>query len=205
MERRVWTPSLGGLQWRADDDPKGRNSTIIVRLELPPNVQGKRDLSVDMRQKRLKIAFTVSKVSGPEVVVDGELARQIIADESTWVIEKEDDTRKRFLTVHLAKKVDQEKWPCLFAEEKSAGLAATSDAASAAAPSAAKPPKQLTPEQQAARDASDLKLLKNNYMAKMELNAQIEVQSLLDRGARPGDIIKMMNQARRGELPAATK
>ena len=169
----------------------GRNSTIIVRVDIPPNVESKKQLIVDIQFKRLKIAWNVSKVSGPETVIDAELSRQVIPDESTWVIEQEG--RQRILTVHLAKKVDGENWPTLLKEELS------SSSASDGAPGVAKPPKELTEKQRKAREASDLLVLKS-WMGKMEAPARAEIQSLLDRGVPPGDVMKLINETRRGAV-----
>ena len=183
MDKGVWrTSSVAGIEWRADNDPKGHNSTIICRILLPPLVEGKKHLKVDIQQKRLKVVYTM--MTEPEVVVDSELSRQVIADESTWVIES-DEMRKRYLSIHLAKKIDGENWPVLFAEEIKSG-----------APAAAPPKDGLTEKQRKAREASDLLVLQSR-LKNMEPSAQAEVQKLLDQGIAPGDVIKAISNARR--------
>ena len=187
MDKSIWrTSSVAGFEWRADNDPKGRNSTIIARILLPPLVEGKKHLKIDIQQKRLKVVYTM--MSEPEVVVDSELSRQVITDESTWVIEA-GEMRKRYLTIHLAKKTDGENWPVLFAEE-----------ITSAAPVTAPPADGLTEKQRKARQASDLLVLESR-MKHMEPEAQAEVQSLLERGVSPGDVVKAISNARRGAKP----
>jgi hypothetical protein len=162
--------SLFGMQWRMENDAKGKNSNIVCRLPLPPDVQSKRDLKIVISQTHLLIEFVISKF-GSETVVDSELARKVIADESTWTIEEEDG--KRYVVLQLAKKIDGENWTALFESEKS-----EAEVTNAVKPklSDAQNEKQMK-----ARAASDLVVL-NGLMSKMAPSTRAELDGLLAKG-----------------------
>ncbi len=173
-EGSMWRESLFGMEWRMENDPKQKYSNVVARLLLPPDVQNKRDLIVKISQIRLLIQFATSKVSGPETIVDAEFARKVTAEESTWTIEDED--KKRFLVLQLAKKVDGENWPSLFLQEKGAVVEEAKNEALKPKLSDAQTEKQLK-----ARAASDLVVL-NGLMAKLAPEAKSELERLLAQG-----------------------
>jgi hypothetical protein len=195
MDKKVWktykVDEETELLWMADNDPKGKNSTIILKLLLPPNVTRGKELIVDIKHNHLKIAYNISKVSPPEIVIDKKLRRLVISEESTWVIEEEG--RRKYLSIHLAKKVDGENWSVLFAdeqdeeEEKKKNNAVT-----------AKNSSQLTQKQRDAREKSD-QLVLQNLISKMGPEAKVEIEGLLAKGISAGDVLKIVNNSRRGQ------
>ncbi len=187
----VWSDAGNGMQWRLDNDAKGKYSNVIARLLLPLDVQSKRDLVVKISQKRLLVQFTISKVTGPETVVDAELARLVIAEESTWTIE-EDGPRERYLVFHLAKKVDGENWPALFVTDKAAVEEIIADK-----PDVKK--QQQDEKLMKARAASDAIVLKG-MMEKLQPEARMELEGLLARGASASDVLKIIQAQRQGKM-----
>ncbi len=190
MSKGVWSPAGQGMEWRLDNDARGKYSNVIARLLLPLDVQTKRDLVVRISQKRLLVQFNISKVTGPETVVDGELVRMVLAEESTWTIEEEG--RERYLVLHLAKKNDGENWPALFQTD----LGAVEERI------AEKPDvKQIQQDEKLmkARAASDAIVLKG-LMDKLQPEARAELDGLLAKGASPSDVLKMIQAQRQGKM-----
>jgi hypothetical protein len=190
MSKGVWSPAGQGVEWRLDNDARGKYSNVIARLLLPLDVQSKRDLVVKISQKRLLVQFNISKVTGPETVVDGELARMVLAEESTWTIEEEG--RERHLVLHLAKKNDGENWPALFQTD----LAAVEERI------AEKPDNKKIEQDEKlmkARAASDAIVLRG-LMEKLQPEARFELDGLLAKGASASDVIKLIQAQRQGKM-----
>jgi hypothetical protein len=190
MSKGVWSPAGQGVEWRLDNDARGKYSNVIARLLLPLDVQSKRDLVVKISQKRLLVQFNISKVTGPETAVDGELARMVLAEESTWTIEEEG--RERYLVLHLAKKTDGENWPALFQTD----LAAVEERI------AEKPDNKKIEQDEKlmkARAASDAIVLRG-LMEKLQPESRVELEGLLARGASASDVIKVIQAQRQGKM-----
>jgi hypothetical protein len=190
MSKGVWSPAGQGVEWRLDNDARGKYSNVIARLLLPLDVQSKRDLVVKISQKRLLVQFNISKVTGPETAVDGELARMVLAEESTWTIEEEG--RERYLVLHLAKKTDGENWPALFQTD----LAAVEERI------AEKPDNKKIEQDEKlmkARAASDAIVLRG-LMEKLQPESRVELEGLLAKGASASDVIKVIQAQRQGKM-----
>uniref|UniRef100_A0A7R9U6G5 Nuclear migration protein nudC n=1 Tax=Pinguiococcus pyrenoidosus TaxID=172671 RepID=A0A7R9U6G5_9STRA len=78
---------------------------LMVMVEVPPNTRG-RDLSVVIQARKLRVGL-----KGQPPLVDGELHKKVIVDDSFWTLETEDG--KKVVNVALQKENRMEWWKCV--------------------------------------------------------------------------------------------
>uniref|UniRef100_A0A7S1U7F9 Nuclear migration protein nudC n=1 Tax=Phaeomonas parva TaxID=124430 RepID=A0A7S1U7F9_9STRA len=86
----TWTQQLGDLQ---------------VLVEVPPGTRS-RDLSITIAARKLKVGL-----KGQPPLIDGELHKKIIVDESFWTLE--DDGGKKTVNIAMQKENQMEWWKCV--------------------------------------------------------------------------------------------
>ncbi|EPQ30367.1 uncharacterized protein PFL1_01893 [Pseudozyma flocculosa PF-1] len=73
---------------------------VEVAVPVPQGTKG-RDLIVDLRKKKIKVGL-----KGKDAILEGELAREIKEEDSTWTIED-----SSLVQIHLEKLNKNEWWP----------------------------------------------------------------------------------------------
>lgn len=86
----VWTQQLADLQ---------------VMVDVPPGTKG-RDLTVVIENRKLKVGL-----KGQTPLIDGELHKKVIVDDSFWTLESDGGTKQ--VSISLQKENTMEWWKCV--------------------------------------------------------------------------------------------